>query len=92
MQFACCHREDSSRTPILPRARLRTPHRSPRALPELFDGISPSVDAGYCSFPALDLDPLWHDMGGDPEFRRIRTKAMACHERFRRAVAADVAP
>ncbi|HLA71687.1 MAG TPA: winged helix-turn-helix domain-containing protein [Steroidobacteraceae bacterium] len=49
------------------------------------------VDAGYCSFPALDLDPLWHDMGGDPEFQRIRTKAMACHERFRRAVAADVA-
>jgi DNA-binding winged helix-turn-helix (wHTH) protein/tetratricopeptide (TPR) repeat protein len=49
------------------------------------------VDTGYCSYPALDLDPLWHDMGGDPEFQRIRTKAKACHERFRRAVAADVA-
>jgi hypothetical protein len=49
------------------------------------------VDGGYCSFPALDLDPLWHEMGGDPEFQRIRTKAIACHEKFRRAVAADVA-
>jgi hypothetical protein len=30
-------------------------------------------------------------MGGDAEFQRIRTKAMACHDKFRRAVAADVA-
>jgi DNA-binding winged helix-turn-helix (wHTH) protein/tetratricopeptide (TPR) repeat protein len=49
------------------------------------------VDAGYCSFPALDLDPLWHDIAGDPGFQRIRTKARACHERFRRAAAADAA-
>lgn len=51
------------------------------------------VDTGYCSFPALDLDPVWKELQGDPEFRRIRAKAAACHERFRRAVEAyDRAP
>ncbi len=46
------------------------------------------VDTGYCSFPALDLDPVWRELHGDPEFQRIRAKAMACHEQFRRAVEA----
>ena len=44
------------------------------------------VDMGYCSFPALDLDPVWKELHGDPEFQRIRTKAMACHEKVRRVV------
>jgi DNA-binding winged helix-turn-helix (wHTH) protein/tetratricopeptide (TPR) repeat protein len=44
------------------------------------------VDSGYCSFPALDLDPVWKELHGDPEFQRIRTKAMACHEKVRRMV------
>jgi DNA-binding winged helix-turn-helix (wHTH) protein/tetratricopeptide (TPR) repeat protein len=47
------------------------------------------VDTGYCSFPALDLDPIWKELRGDPEFQRIRLEAMACHERFRRMVAAQ---
>lgn len=46
------------------------------------------VDTGYCSFPALDLDPVWKELHADPEFQRIRTKAMACHEKARRIVEA----
>jgi hypothetical protein len=45
------------------------------------------VDGGYCSYPALDLDPIWSRLRDEPEFRRIRIKAMACQERFRRMVA-----
>jgi DNA-binding winged helix-turn-helix (wHTH) protein/TolB-like protein len=47
-----------------------------------------AVDARFCSFPAVDLDPVWKGLRPDPEFQRIRTKAMACHDGFRKAVAA----
>lgn len=45
-----------------------------------------AVDGGFCSYPALDLDPVWKGLRDDPGFQRIRTEAMACHERFCRAV------
>lgn len=45
-----------------------------------------AVDGNYCSYPALDLDPSWARMRNDPEFQRIRGKAIACHDRFRRMV------
>jgi len=50
--------------------------------------VERGVDGNYCSFPALDQDPIWSGLRGDPEFQRIRTKAMACHEKFRRMVEA----
>jgi DNA-binding winged helix-turn-helix (wHTH) protein/tetratricopeptide (TPR) repeat protein len=50
--------------------------------------VERGVDGNYCSYPALDLDPIWAQLRGDPEFQRIRVKAMACHDRFRRAVEA----
>jgi DNA-binding winged helix-turn-helix (wHTH) protein/tetratricopeptide (TPR) repeat protein len=50
--------------------------------------VERAVDGQFCSFPALDLDPIWTSFRSDPEFRRIRNKAMACHDRFRRAVEA----
>ncbi len=50
--------------------------------------VERGVDGNYCSYPALDLDPIWAGLRGDPEFQRIRTKAMACHEKFRRMVEA----
>ena len=54
--------------------------------------LEDAVDREFCSFPAVDLDPIWQPLREDPEFKRIRAKAMACHERFRRAVrAADTA-
>jgi DNA-binding winged helix-turn-helix (wHTH) protein/TolB-like protein len=45
-----------------------------------------AVDGNFCSFPALDLDPIWAQLRNDPEFQRIRSKAMACHEQFKRMV------
>ena len=47
-----------------------------------------AVDLGFCAFPAMDLDPVWKKLRGDAEFQRIRTRAQACHEEFRRAVEA----
>ena len=48
--------------------------------------VERSVDSGFCSYPALDLDPIWAGLREDQEFQRIRRKAMACHDRFRRMV------
>jgi Flp pilus assembly protein TadD len=45
-----------------------------------------AVDSGFCSYPALDQDPFWKGLRGEPEFQRIRVKAMACHDRFLRMV------
>jgi tetratricopeptide (TPR) repeat protein len=45
-----------------------------------------AVDGNFCSYPALDLDPMWVEMRSAPEFQRIRSKAMACHDGFRRMV------
>lgn len=53
---------------------------------DAFRFVERAVDGGFCAYPALDLDPVWKGLRGDPEFQRIRTKAMACHDRFRRAV------
>jgi DNA-binding winged helix-turn-helix (wHTH) protein/tetratricopeptide (TPR) repeat protein len=48
--------------------------------------VERAVDSNFCSYPALDQDPIWAALRSEPEFQRIRTKAMACHERFRRMV------
>lgn len=50
--------------------------------------VEHAVATGFCSFPALDLDPIWTGMRNDPEFHRVRNEAMACHDRFREVVAA----
>ena len=47
-----------------------------------------AVDGNYCSYPALDVDTIWAGMRDDREFQRIRIKAIACHEDFRRMVEA----
>ena len=48
--------------------------------------VERAVDGGFCSYPALDLDPIWAGLRNDAEFQRIRGKAMTCHDRFRRMV------
>lgn len=48
--------------------------------------VDHAVDGGFCSYPALDLDPIWAPLRDEPEFKRIRIKAQACHDRFRRMV------
>jgi DNA-binding winged helix-turn-helix (wHTH) protein/tetratricopeptide (TPR) repeat protein len=51
--------------------------------------VERAVDGSFCSFPALDLDPIWAELRSDPEFQRIRAKAVTCHDRFRRVVGAQ---
>jgi DNA-binding winged helix-turn-helix (wHTH) protein/tetratricopeptide (TPR) repeat protein len=51
--------------------------------------VERAVDGSFCAFPALDLDPIWAGLRTDPEFQRIRGKAIACHDRFRRMVEAS---
>lgn len=51
-----------------------------------------AVDRGFCSYPALDQDPIWERLRDDPEFQRVRSAAMTCHERFRRMVEAQGGP
>jgi DNA-binding winged helix-turn-helix (wHTH) protein/tetratricopeptide (TPR) repeat protein len=48
--------------------------------------VERAVDGGFCSYPALDLDPIWTSLRENAEFKRIRSKAMACHDKFRRMV------
>jgi DNA-binding winged helix-turn-helix (wHTH) protein/tetratricopeptide (TPR) repeat protein len=43
-------------------------------------------DMGFCAFPTVDQDPAWAKLRDDPEFQRIRSKGMACHQRLRRVV------
>jgi DNA-binding winged helix-turn-helix (wHTH) protein/tetratricopeptide (TPR) repeat protein len=45
-----------------------------------------AVESGYCSYPALDLDPAWISLREHRDFPRLRAAAMSCHERFRRVV------
>jgi DNA-binding winged helix-turn-helix (wHTH) protein/tetratricopeptide (TPR) repeat protein len=48
--------------------------------------IDRAVERGFCTFPAMDLDPIWTPMRGDPEFQRLRDKGIACFEKFRHAI------
>ncbi len=45
-----------------------------------------AVDLRFCAYPALDQDPIWAPLRQDLQFQRIREKAKACHDEFRRAV------
>ena len=41
-----------------------------------------AVEGNYCSYPAMDRDPLFDSIRKTPEFAEIRRAAMACHQRF----------
>ncbi len=41
-----------------------------------------SVDRHYCSYPALDSDPLFARIRGTPEFQQIRQSAIQCQQSF----------
>lgn len=44
--------------------------------------LETAVEQNYCAYPAVDLDALWEPLRDDPDFQRIRRKAIACHESF----------
>ena len=41
-----------------------------------------AVELNYCSYPAVDRDPMWAGLRDDPEFLEIREEARACRQRF----------
>jgi hypothetical protein len=44
--------------------------------------LDSAVRANYCSYPAMDSDPLLANLRGRSEFAEIRSRAMACNRRF----------
>src|SRR5690606_20146060 len=48
--------------------------------------IELAIDRNFCAWPALDQDPVWAGLRENPDFRRLRDEAIACHRRFRAAV------
>ncbi|KAA6465216.1 hypothetical protein DYQ86_04530 [Acidobacteria bacterium AB60] len=41
-----------------------------------------AIDRNYCSYPAMDKDPLFDRLRDHPEFMRIRAAGMMCHDYF----------
>jgi tetratricopeptide (TPR) repeat protein len=41
-----------------------------------------SIDHNYCSFPAMERDPLFEQLLGEPEYKRLRAAGLMCHESF----------
>src|SRR5688572_1218429 len=41
-----------------------------------------AVEGNYCSYPAMDRDPLFDSIRKTPEFAEIRRAGMACQQRF----------
>jgi hypothetical protein len=41
-----------------------------------------SVGRGYCSVPAMDLDPLLAGLRGTPEYQQIHQAGVDCQARF----------
>lgn len=46
------------------------------------DMLKRAIDGGYCSYPALDSDPFLASLRDKPEFREMRSAAMACQKTF----------
>ena len=41
-----------------------------------------AVEGNYCSYPAMDSDPLLAGLRSNPEFARIRSAGVACQQNF----------
>lgn len=46
--------------------------------------LKAAVDGHYCSYPAIDHDPLFDKVRRDPEFLQVRQSAIACQAEFQR--------
>jgi len=41
-----------------------------------------TVQANYCSYPAMDTDPMFASIRSLPEYAQIRSAGMACQNNF----------
>jgi non-specific serine/threonine protein kinase len=53
--------------------------------------LQQAVKGNYCSFPALDSDPLFEGMSHTPGFSALRSEAVACSKKFLQYRAATTA-
>jgi serine/threonine protein kinase/tetratricopeptide (TPR) repeat protein len=44
--------------------------------------LKQTVDGGYCSYPAIDSDPMFASLRSRPEFQSIRSAAIECQSAF----------
>jgi hypothetical protein len=44
--------------------------------------LGTAIAHNYCSFPAMDIDPFFHNLRTTPQFQRVRSAGMACHDDF----------
>ena len=41
-----------------------------------------AIDHHYCSYPAMDKDPFFNELRTNPQFQKLRSAGLACHEYF----------
>jgi len=44
--------------------------------------LNRAIEGGYCSYPAIDFDPLFAKIRSSPEIARIRSDAIGCQRNF----------
>ena len=42
-----------------------------------------AIESHYCSYPAIETDPVWANLRADPRYPAILESGIACHQRFR---------
>jgi hypothetical protein len=41
-----------------------------------------AIEGNYCSYPAMDSDPLFANIRSKPEFGQLRSAAIECQKKF----------
>jgi DNA-binding winged helix-turn-helix (wHTH) protein/TolB-like protein len=41
-----------------------------------------AIERNYCSYPAMDRDPLFNNVRGSQQFSEVRAAGIACHQNF----------
>ena len=44
--------------------------------------LKSAIEAHYCSYPAMDIDPMLANVRTNPKFREVREAAIACFKNF----------
>jgi tetratricopeptide (TPR) repeat protein len=47
-----------------------------------FDMLSRAIHGNYCSYPAMESDPLFANLRATPKYAGIRAAGLACHDTF----------
>jgi hypothetical protein len=50
--------------------------------PAALEMLRTAIHGGYCSYPALDSEPLFESIRNEPEFQDARKAGMDCQQDF----------